>query len=84
MTISVGVVLLLISLSPGLGQSYNFINYGIDEGLAHEKVVDITQDRFGNLWIATLGGGLSKFNGLEFTNFGVSNGLGSSYVRRWK
>ena len=62
-------------------QCYNFINYGISEGLAHEKVVDICQDKYGNLWFATLGGGLSKFNGLTFENITIRDGLASNYVR---
>lgn len=64
-----------------ISQAYNFINYGIDEGLVHEKVADICEDQFGNLWIATVGGGLSRFNGLEFENITIKDGLASNYVR---
>lgn len=63
------------------GQSYNFINYGISDGLAHEKVLDFCEDKYGNLWIATLGGGLSKFNGLTFQNLTIRDGLASNYIR---
>lgn len=74
---------LSISLLPilAVGQSYNFINYGISDGLAHEKVTDLCEDQFGNLWVATAGGGLSKFNGLNFENYTIKNGLQSNYVR---
>lgn len=65
----------------GYGQSYNFINYDISDGLAHEKVLDFCEDKYGNLWIATLGGGLSKFNGLTFQNLTIRDGLASNYVR---
>lgn len=64
-----------------MGQAYNFINYGIDEGLLHERIADICEDQFGNLWIATVGGGLSRFNGLEFENITIKDGLASNYVR---
>ena len=70
-------------LGPGFlfGQSYNFINYNIDDGLAHEKITDICEDPFGNLWLATLGGGLSSFNGLEFINYTEKDGLSNNIVR---
>ena len=63
-------------------QSYNFINYTISDGLAHEKVTDHVEDSFGNLWIATLGGGLSCFNGIEFVNYTEKDGLSNNIVRQ--
>ncbi|MEM7106869.1 MAG: two-component regulator propeller domain-containing protein [Bacteroidota bacterium] len=72
---------LLIS-SPLLGQRYNFINYTITDGLPHEKVTDLVEDTFGNLWIATLGGGLSRFNGIEFENYTERDGLSNNIVRQ--
>ncbi len=63
-----------------LAQSYNFINYNIDDGLAHEKITDICEDSYGNLWIGTLGGGLSQFNGIEFTNYTEKDGLCNNIV----
>jgi len=62
-------------------QSYNFVNYDIGDGLVHDKVLDITEDNFGNLWIATLLGGLSKYNGESFESFTIRDGLASNYVR---
>jgi signal transduction histidine kinase/streptogramin lyase len=63
-------------------QAYDFTQYGIEEGIAHEQVTDICQDVKGNLWIATQGGGVSKFNGLTFQNYTVRDGLLSNYVRK--
>ncbi len=62
-------------------QSYNFVNYDIGDGLVHDKVLDITEDNFGNLWIATLLGGLSKYNGESFESYTIRDGLASNYVR---
>ncbi|MCA6073676.1 sensor histidine kinase [Fulvivirga sedimenti] len=62
-------------------QSFNFMNFSIADGLVHDKVTDICEDSYGNLWIATLGGGLSKFNGVEFSNITIKDGLASNYVR---
>lgn len=71
-----------LSTGPLLSQNYNFINYNIGDGLAHEKVTDITEDSFGNLWIATLGGGVSCFNGIEFKNYTEKDGLSNNIVRQ--
>lgn len=46
----------------------------MQDGLLHPFVSEIVQDYKGNLWFAT-GGGLSQFNGVEFTNFTGKNGL---------
>ncbi|MEJ2004389.1 MAG: two-component regulator propeller domain-containing protein, partial [Cyclobacteriaceae bacterium] len=74
-------VIVCCSSFKAVSQSYNFINYGIAEGLVHDKVTDICEDKFGNLWIATLGGGLSSFNGIEFSSLTIKDGLSSNYVR---
>lgn len=43
-----------------------FIHVGLERGLSQSTVVDITQDRQGNMWFATHNG-LNKFNGYSFT-----------------
>lgn len=75
------LTVLFLQFLGAAGQSYNFINYGIGEGLAHDKITDICEDQFGNLWLGTAGGGLSKFNGEKFENFTIKNGLQSNYIR---
>jgi len=74
-------VSIVLNVPETWSQSYNFMNYGIPEGLVHDKVTDICEDQFGNLWIATLGGGLSSFNGVAFTNLTIKDGLSSNYIR---
>lgn len=46
--------------------SIHFTHIGLTEGLSQSTVLDITQDRMGNMWIATQNG-LNKFNGYDFT-----------------
>tara|TARA_B100000508_G_scaffold137355_2_gene131723 strand:- start:2283 stop:5198 length:2916 start_codon:yes stop_codon:yes gene_type:complete len=55
-------------------QKYSFVAYSTSEGLPQSQVNSITQDKNGYLWIATLGG-LSKFDGKNFTNYAKSDGL---------
>lgn len=64
------------------GQIHDFIQYGIVDGLAHAHVTDICQDKQGNIWFATQGGGVSKFNGINFKNYTVRDGLASNYLRK--
>ncbi|MEQ9439817.1 MAG: PAS domain S-box protein [Cyclobacteriaceae bacterium] len=43
------------------------------------SVNHLAQDQFGYLWVAT-SGGLSRFDGRNFQNFGMQDGLSSSYI----
>jgi signal transduction histidine kinase/ligand-binding sensor domain-containing protein len=43
-------------------------------GLPHNYINDITEDPFGNIWLAT-DGGASKFDGTTLTNFGEAEGI---------
>jgi ligand-binding sensor domain-containing protein/serine phosphatase RsbU (regulator of sigma subunit) len=55
-------------------QIFNFANYSLDDGLPHGRVDAIAQDEKGYLWIAHHLG-VSKFDGKEFKNFYVRDGL---------
>ena len=61
-------------------QSQGFTSYSVSDGLAQSNVIDIEEDHFGNLWLATEGG-LCKFNGVEFTTYKMKDGLSSNQVR---
>jgi len=39
-----------------------FINYSMVQGLANNTVINITEDKSGNLWFGTSGGGLSRLS----------------------
>jgi len=54
------------------GQPYS--HYGTKEGLASNYAYRTIQDDRGFLWITTANG-ISRFNGKEFKNFGLQNGL---------
>ncbi len=51
------------------------------DGLAHENVTAILEDRDRNLWIGTAGGGLSRLQGRRFTGLTASQGLSDNDVR---
>ncbi|MFT7612345.1 MAG: ligand-binding sensor domain-containing protein [Parvicellaceae bacterium] len=55
-------------------QQYSFIPYSIEEGLPQTQVSSIIQDSKGNLWVGSVGG-ISKFNGIEFSNYSKADGL---------
>lgn len=69
-----GIILTVFISNIAFSQQYNFVNYSIEDGLAQSQVRAISQDRFGYLWIGTLGG-LSKFDGDNFENFSTNDGL---------
>jgi ligand-binding sensor domain-containing protein len=56
-------------------QRYNFINYTTAQGLGSSSVNHIFQDSKGYIWLATQGGGASRFNGKKFKNFTRADGL---------
>ena len=62
------------------GQQYNFKTYSVEHGLAQSVVAAISQDSKGNMWFGTLGGGVSKFDGVTFTNFTTKEGLSNNIV----
>lgn len=47
-------------------KTFRFSHIGLSEGLSQSTVIDITQDKAGNMWFATYNG-LNKYNGYEFT-----------------
>ena len=65
------VLLLFLGLTfmcPSYSQAdktFRFSHIGLSEGLSQSTVVDITQDKYGNMWFATYNG-LNKYNGYEF------------------
>lgn len=60
------LIFFLLPIS-GLSQTYQFTNYGMDEGMFDKFTYTINQDRQGFLWIGT-GDGLCRFDGTVFEN----------------
>ncbi|MBU3012833.1 response regulator [Polaribacter vadi] len=64
-------------------KEYSFVN--IKEGIPKVAVSSIIQDHYGFIWIGTIGTGLYKFDGIDYTaykfNFENSNSLSSNLVQ---
>ncbi len=56
--------------------SMSFKRFTTDDGLAHNGIVSTAQDKFGRLWISTLGG-INVYNGHSFTLFTSENTKGA-------
>jgi ligand-binding sensor domain-containing protein len=53
----------------------------IKKALSNNVVVSILEDKSGNLWFGTNGGGVSKYDGKSFTHFTDKEGLSNNVVR---
>jgi hypothetical protein len=76
---------LWIGTENGISRMENGTFSSIDEtgGLGHNSCWDISQDANGNMWFASYGGGVSKFDGTKFTVFTTKNGLPSNRIRKF-
>jgi ligand-binding sensor domain-containing protein/serine phosphatase RsbU (regulator of sigma subunit) len=57
-----------------------FINYTTAQGLGNNNVRSMTEDKNGNLWLGTYGGGVSCYNGKSFNSFTVTQGLANNTI----
>ncbi|MCK5170317.1 MAG: hypothetical protein KAQ75_10595, partial [Bacteroidales bacterium] len=71
---------ILLCTSNLLAQTYYFDYYGVQEGLPQSKVYDVVQDDHGYFWLATESG-ISKFDGVNFTNYTAENGLAEGGIK---
>ena len=72
------------------GSLGRFTNFSTDQGLASNYVLSTIEDKYGNIWICTDGGGVSKYDELKssgselsvgsFTNFTTAQGLANNNV----
>lgn len=76
------LLLLLTPMMTSLATAQNFPvrKYATDQGLSNADVNAMVQDHKGYLWFATYGG-LSRFDGSHFLNFGSANGLENEVVK---
>lgn len=61
------------------GQNLSLRTYSVNDGLASSSIMSIIQDRRGYLWIGTQHG-MSRFDGLEYTNYFIQDGLPHMFV----
>lgn len=52
--------------------------FGVQDGIGQSQVSKMVQDSNGFIWMATRGGGLSRFDGKKFRSFRKSDGLQSN------
>ena len=58
----------------------SFSSFRILQGLKHNIIRCMIQDRAGNLWLGTYGGGVSKYDGKYFTHYTNVQGLSNNSV----
>ena len=63
-----------------LSQNYVLKQYSVAEGLPQSQVYDIIEDHNGQIWLATRGGGLARFNGRDFKVFSTDDGLVNNFI----
>ncbi len=50
------------------------------QGLQHDDISSITQDKMGNIWVGTYGGGAVRYDGLNFSPFTEKEGLSQNSI----
>lgn len=70
------------ALSPRMREdaTKNIRYLDVDQGLNSSLITCLVEDRRGNIWIGTEGGGISIYNGLMITNITQKEGLSSDYI----
>ena len=73
-------VLLLFAALTLRAQPQTFVAYSLAQGLPQSQVFATMQDSRGYMWFGTQGGGLCRFDGLDFQTYTTEDGLPSNYV----
>jgi signal transduction histidine kinase/ligand-binding sensor domain-containing protein len=64
----------------GNSNSGLFSTYSKMQGLNHNQISSMIEDKAGNIWFGTEGAGVTKFDGRNFTQFTAENGLSHNNV----
>ncbi len=82
MTINKILIFLFILYFPyrTFSQSYNFKNFTTEQGLPQSQVLSIYQDKQGQVWFGTNGGGAGKYNGNKINTITDNDGLISNII----
>ncbi|WP_171032746.1 two-component regulator propeller domain-containing protein [Fodinibius saliphilus] len=76
------IFLLLFGIpAVGLTQHFDFKIYSVNNGLPQAQVHDMVQTSDGFIWMATNGGGLSRFDGNTFKTYTTEDGLRNNAVQ---
>ncbi|WP_341835758.1 two-component regulator propeller domain-containing protein [Chitinophaga pollutisoli] len=82
----IGTILALLCLlqaAPSRAQQYYFRDYQVEDGLSHNTVFCVAQDKQGFIWAGTKDG-LNRFDGREFRVFrekpGDSSAIGNNFI----
>ena len=79
------IAALIVTLSSwaqgGLPSRYNVSYLNMAAGMPNNFADDIFQDSYGFVWISTHGGGLVRYDGFNFMNFGLGS-VGISLDRK--
>ena len=73
-------ILFLLIVSYTFAQRPYVKHYGIDDGLSQSQVLSICIDSKERIWAGTNNGGVSVFDGVQFTNYTVEDGLSHNRV----
>jgi ligand-binding sensor domain-containing protein/signal transduction histidine kinase len=73
------VLITWCSISTAFAQRYPFYNLNVENGLIQSQAQCMVQDKFGHLWIGTLGG-LSRYDGNSFNSYTVRDGMSNNTV----
>lgn len=65
-------------------QQFNFVTYNVMEGLVQSQITSLCQDSRGQVWMGTMSGGISVFNGTGFNNIPPETGLRDKSIRSIK
>lgn len=72
-------IYLAVILSLG-AQAFRFESFSVREGLVQSQVYCALEDSRGFIWMGTRGGGISRFDGLNFRTFSYKDSLKSNYI----
>ena len=64
-------------------QNHKIQNLTVEDGLAHSSCWAIIEDPNHNLWFGSYGGGITFYNGKNFTIFNKNNGLVNNFIRKF-
>ncbi|HQI69563.1 MAG TPA: histidine kinase [Bacteroidales bacterium] len=71
--------MILLCSHAAFAQHYSYRHYTVQDGLAQNQVTVLYLDRQGFVWVGTKGGA-SRFDGVNFKNFTMDDGLSDNFV----